>query len=135
MDKKTGRCLCGEVSYEYTGPENWCGHCHCQSCRRTTASGFTTFMGVPNSAYRFTGKKPAIYRSSAGVKRSFCANCGTPIAYEAERFPDEIHFYLSTLDNPEALKPCFHVYCADKLSWIELADDLPKFEQGGGASS
>ena len=55
MTVTKGRCLCGRVSFEYHGPEIWRGHCHCESCRRNTSSPFTTWFGVSNSAYRFTG--------------------------------------------------------------------------------
>ena len=41
-----GHCLCGQVTFEFTGSPLWCGHCHCESCRRATASPFTTWIGV-----------------------------------------------------------------------------------------
>lgn len=126
MAQKRGRCLCGEVSFEYTGPENWRGHCHCESCRRNTSSPFTTFFGVPKIAYRFTGKQPSVYRSSPGVRRLFCANCGTPMAYESDRYPDEIHFYAASLADPAGFVPEFHVHWAEKVPWVTLADDLPR---------
>ena len=124
-----GRCLCGSVTYEYSGPENWRGHCHCESCRRNTSSPFTTFFGVPNEAYRFTGEKPSVYESSPGVRRLFCGKCGSPMAYDSDRFPDEIHFYAATLEDPSGFKPGFHVHCAEQVPWVELADDLPKYER------
>ena len=86
MTIRKGHCLCGAVSFEYEGPENWVGHCHCESCRRNTSSAFTTFMGVPNAAYRFTGIEPAVYQSSPGVRRLFCPKCGAPVAYDADKF-------------------------------------------------
>lgn len=124
-----GRCLCGSVTYEYSGPENWRGHCHCESCRRNTSSPFTTFFGVPNEAYRFTGEKPSVYESSPGVRRLFCGRCGSPMAYDSDRFPDEIHFYAATLEDSSDFKPGFHVHCAEQVPWVELADDLPKYER------
>ncbi len=132
MTKTRGRCLCGAVSYEYQGPENWRGHCHCESCRRSTGSPFTTFLGVPRGAARFTGRAPAVYRSSPGVERLFCATCGSPLAYQSERWPDEIHFYAASLEQPEGFVPQFHVHWAERLPWIELADDLPKYDQISG---
>ncbi|WP_299620250.1 GFA family protein [Pelagibius sp.] len=131
MEMKRGRCLCGAVSYEYEGPENWRGHCHCASCRRNTAAPFTTFMGVAKSAYRFTGETPAVYHSSPGVRRYFCATCGTPIAYESDRWPDETHFYAAGLETPEDFVPDFHVHWAERLPWVHLDDDLPKYEKTG----
>ena len=129
MSVKKGRCLCGTVTYEYEGPENWRGHCHCESCRRNTASPFTTFFGVPNNAYRFTGETPSMYESSPGVRRLFCDQCGTPMAYDADKFPDEIHFYATSLEHPELFSPQFHVHYAEKLPWIEVSDDLPKYKE------
>lgn len=128
---KTGRCLCGAVTYEYSGPENWRGHCHCESCRRQTSSPFTTWFGVPKSALRFTGATPSVYHSSPGARRHFCATCGTPMAYEHDRYPREIHLYAASLDDPAAFAPQFHVYVAEKLPWIEIADDLPRYPATG----
>jgi len=135
MSSKTGRCLCGAVTYEYEGPENWCAHCHCESCRRNTASPFTTFVGVPNFAYRFTGTKPKVYKSSPGVRRYFCDRCGTPIAYEADRFPNEIHFYAAGLNAPSLIEPRGHVHCAEMLPWVKLADGLPRYAHSGSGDA
>ena len=128
---KRGRCLCGAVGWAYEGPENWQAHCHCDSCRRNTASPFTTFLGVPLAAFRWTGAEPATYRSSPGVRRRFCAACGTPVAYEADRYPGEIHLYAAALENPAEARPQAHVHVAEKLPWIVLADDLPKHPRSG----
>ncbi len=126
MTQTTGRCLCGAVTFAFTGKANWCGHCHCESCRRATGSPFTTFIGVDYDKFRYTGAEPKRRQSSEGVHRSFCGACGTPIAYESARFAHEIHLYVATLDHPEAMTPTFHVHCADKLPWIDLADGLPQ---------
>ncbi len=131
MTIRKGRCLCGAIRYEYEGPENWVGHCHCDSCRRNTSSPFTTFMGVPLGAFRFTGIEPAVYDSSPGVRRLFCPRCGAPVAYDADKFPDEIHLYLASLEDASGLEPAFHVFVGEKVPWIELGDDLPKYLHGG----
>jgi len=125
-DTKRGHCLCGDVSYEYSGPENWRAHCHCESCRRQTASPFTTFFGVPRENVRYTGTAPAVYQSSPGVRRSFCARCGTPIAYETDSLPQEIHFYAAGLEHPKDFEPQFHVFYAEHMPWAETTDDLPR---------
>ncbi|MDX1711141.1 MAG: GFA family protein [Rhodovibrionaceae bacterium] len=127
---KRGHCLCGDVVFEYSGPEIWCGHCHCESCRRATASGFTTFVGVPSEACRFSARQPRAYVSSEGVRRTFCGRCGTPISYESRRFPGEIHLYAANLERPEDVRPAFHVHTAEQLGWIALDDALPRHERG-----
>ncbi len=130
MTVRSGRCLCGDVAYEYSGPENWRGHCHCESCRRNCSAAIVSFFGVPRTAYRFTGAEPGVYESSPGVRRLFCRRCGTPMAYDADRYPNEIHFYAASLDDPENYAPEFHVHCGERLAWLNVADDLPKYEKG-----
>ena len=126
-----GRCLCGTVTFEYNGPENWRGHCHCESCRRNTSSPFTTWFGVPKASYKFTGQKPSIYISSPGARRMFCATCGTPIAFEHDKYPDEIHFYAASLENPTDFVPQFHDHWSERVPWIELSDELPRYDDSG----
>ncbi|MBY8976047.1 GFA family protein [Rhodobacteraceae bacterium NNCM2] len=127
MTEQTGRCLCGEVTFAFSGPANWQGHCHCESCRRATSSPLTSFIGVPNGSWRWTGTEPACFESSPGVRRRFCARCGSQMSFEADRFPDEIHFYAATLDAPEGFAPQFHVFAAEALDWFEVRDTLPRY--------
>jgi len=130
MTTRRGRCLCGAVRYEYEGPENWVGHCHCESCRRNCSAPFTTFMGVPRKAVRMSGVTPAVYESSPGVRRHFCPKCGSPVAYDADKYPDEIHFYVAALEDGSGLAPAFHVFAGEKVPWVTLGDHLPKYAAG-----
>jgi hypothetical protein len=50
-----------------------------------------TWISVPRNAFRFTAGMPTYFASSAGVRRGFCARCGSPLTYENEGAPDEIH--------------------------------------------
>lgn len=129
MAIRGGHCLCGAVSYEYSGAENWRGYCHCESCRRSNSAPVACFFGVSRDAYRFTGAKPAIYESSPGVRRLFCARCGTQMAFDADRYPREIHFHAASLDDPDNFSPQFHVHCGERLPWLNVADDLPKYDR------
>jgi hypothetical protein len=129
MDTKRGHCLCGQVTFEFTGSPLWCGHCHCESCRRATASPFTTWVGVRRDACRFTGAQPVVRQSSPGASRSFCGTCGSPVAFESTRWPDETHLYAALLEHPEDAAPQFHVHVAEKLPWIKLDDGLPQYQR------
>lgn len=127
-----GHCLCGAVTYEYTGPEAWRGHCHCESCRRNCSAPFTTFMGVPRGAFHWTGRVPGIHPSSPGVRRMFCPNCGTPMAYDNQKDKANIHLYAASLEDSSGFTADFHVHWAEKVPWVELADDLKKYPHDGG---
>lgn len=121
---KTGRCLCGACSFTLTGPHNWVGHCHCESCRRATAAAFVTWIGHPNGAWAFTGAAPQTYRSSEKVMRGFCGTCGTPLFYKSEAYPDETHFYAALLDYPNSVTPREVYFAEEKLDWIDIPDHL-----------
>jgi hypothetical protein len=121
----TGRCLCRAVTYRCDAEPLWQGHCHCESCRRATASPFTSFLGVSNGTWRWTGETPATYASSAGTWRDFCPHCGTQMAYRNARWPDEMHFYAATLDEPAAYQPTSHYFASERLPWVHLCDGLP----------
>ncbi len=122
----TGHCLCGATRYHASAAALWSAHCHCQSCRRATASAFTSFFGIADGQWHWTGTAPATYQSSAGVWRDFCANCGTQMAYRSDKFPNETHFYAATLTDPTAYQPTEHVHSSEMLPWLHLADGLPR---------
>jgi hypothetical protein len=130
----SGGCLCGSVRFETEGEPLWVAHCHCNSCRRHTGSSVATFVGFRREQVQFPTGQPATFASSAGVTRSFCARCGTPLAYAATRAPGELHLYLGCFDAPQLFVPQLHVYYAEHLPWLELNDALPRFSGGGGSS-
>ena len=123
----SGKCFCGACSFVTTGKPNWVGTCHCESCRRNCAAPFTTFFGINNDQWQWSGNHPAILHSSAGVSRYFCTDCGTPMAYHNEKWAHETHFYVASLDDPSQLPPTFHVHWDERLAWISIDDNLPKY--------
>ena len=121
-----GRCLCGACAFELIGGPNWVGHCHCESCRRATASPFTTWIGQENGYWKFLGDMPVSYESSSGNTRGFCGKCGSPMFYQSERFPNEMHFYAALLDHPGNIEPSTHFHADEMLPWIHLSDNLSR---------
>ncbi|MEO8242405.1 MAG: GFA family protein [bacterium] len=119
-----GHCLCGAVRFACDAAPLWQGHCHCESCRRATSSGFTSYLGVADGHWRWTGADPATHSSSPGVTRYFCAICGSQMAYRADRFPGEMHFFAASLSDPTAYRPTTHFFAAEVLPWVHLADGL-----------
>ena len=126
MKKYTGRCLCQAVRFEIDAPIQACVNCHCESCRRQCSAAMTTYVGILDAQWRWTGEVPKIYRSSPGVERTFCSHCGSPISFRSEKLSNVMHFYLNALEDPETLVPTLHVAYEEKLSWLSIKDDLPK---------
>ncbi|MFT3972022.1 MAG: GFA family protein [Amaricoccus sp.] len=121
-----GHCLCGAIRFSFTGVPNWVLHCHCESCRRATASAMTTFVSVPDSHVVWSGPPPARFASSPGVTRGFCPTCGSPLFYRNDRLPGETHLYAALLDDPGALTPEGHDFIDERIAWMHpLPDTRP----------
>jgi hypothetical protein len=114
-----GHCLCGAVSFRYHGAPNWVLHCHCESCRRATASPMTTFVSVPDARLGWSGADPAVFVSSPGVTRGFCATCGSPVYYRNATLPGETHLYAALLDDPGTVMPEGHDFLEERIPWMQ----------------
>lgn len=125
----TGRCLCGEIRYEYKGAPLKILHCHCGSCRRHTSCPVSTFVCVPSEGFRFISGEPVAYASSPGVTRTHCGRCGSPMTYTSDR-NTQVDIYAGTLDDPAAIVPTYHVFAGEQLPWFEIADALPRYAKG-----
>jgi hypothetical protein len=125
-----GGCLCSAITFEAGGAPKWVAHCHCNSCRRNTGAPVTTFVGFEKERFTWTGEEPQMFESTPGVYRKYCGACGTPLTYEADRCDDEVHVYISTLEQPDDYPATTHVFAGEKISWLELDDDIPRFRGG-----
>jgi hypothetical protein len=122
-----GRCLCGAVRYRASGPAYGITHCHCKTCRRASGAPFVTWAGFDADKFTFVTGQPASYASSTNVIRTFCGQCGTALTYQRVDLPSSIDVTLGSLDDLEALKPQDHTWTESQLSWISLADGLPRY--------
>jgi hypothetical protein len=133
----TGRCLCGAVRYDVSGPARHLCYCHCHSCRRAAGSPAVAWGTFERSGFRLTHGTLAEFRSSRPVRRGFCAACGSCLTYRHEARPTEIDVTLATLDDAVQLAPRMHVWVADKLPWVRIEDGLPQYPgtAAGGSSA
>ena len=126
MPELSGQCRCGSVRYRVHGDVLNAGHCHCESCRRTTSSPVTTYFTAHRSAVTLTGDSLRHYASSPGVERSFCGTCGSPMSYTGKTRPDEIDLFVATLDAGQSVEIKEHWYWGERVPWLHVEDDLPK---------
>ena len=103
----------------------WQANCHCESCRRACSAPFTTFFGLRATAWRWTGKAPGVYRSSPGVERFFCRDCGSPMGYRTDDLPDEMHGYAASLNHPERATPDREDFLEERLPWVHPGNLTP----------
>ena len=120
-----GSCQCGAIQFQIEGEPKWVAHCHCVDCRRATGAAASTYVGSEREQAKFLTGTPKAYLSSKGVRRTFCGECGSPIAYEGERWPSEIHFFVGLFERAEDLVPQAQVFEAERLPWLHIVDEDP----------
>ena len=125
----TGHCSCGALTWQAHGSILWSAYCHCVDCRRAASSDYVSWLGVARSTLNWIGPRQ-YYRSSDNVMRSFCKNCGSPASFETDVFPEETHLYAATLDEPQLYQPTAHLFWSERLPWIQITDNLPKYPKG-----
>src|SRR5206468_12289623 len=75
-----GGCLCGAIRYEGIGEPYNVTHCHCEDCRKSAGAAFATWASFRRDNFQFTKGEPreVVW---AGRVRSFCATCGSALAF------------------------------------------------------
>jgi hypothetical protein len=116
---RTGGCQCGAVRFEAHGPPKFVANCHCRHCRRATGAPFSTWVGYLTEKVSWQGQR-AIFESSPGVQRGYCAACGTPLSYSGQKWAGETHLLVGAFDEPEQFVPTGDAFAEEKLPWTQL---------------
>ena len=127
-----GSCLCGEVAYEFHEPLRMY-HCHCSRCRRGRSAAHTTNVFAALDDFEFTrgGELVVDYKlpEARFFAVSFCRQCGGKVP----RISPERGFVnvpAGTLDTDPGMRPQAHIFVGSKAPWVEISDDLPRYEEG-----
>lgn len=135
----TGRCLCGAVRYEVTGPLRDVLICHCEECRRwhghfsaSTAARRVDLVLTEQRGLRWIASP----NSDAGARRGFCAECGSSLFWDAPGRPTvSIAAGTLELDGHTDLRVAAHWYVSQAGDYYELpADGLPRHQLSGQAT-
>ena len=127
ITEHAGGCLCGAVRFEAAGVPTDTAYCHCFFCRRQTGAPVVAFAGFgTDDAFRWVKGRPAMYKSSPTVRRKFCRRCGTPLTFEADRYPGRIYIAVGAFDDPDRLPPEAHSHWSQRIAWFDTADALPR---------
>ena len=123
--EETGGCLCGAIRYAIRGKVDIGYNCHCEDCRRASGAPFVAWAFCKLKDYEVV-KGIAAKIEHANRVRSFCPHCGTPLTFQHPEYPDDIDVTVCSMDDPGLYPPKGHIWLEDKISWIDLNDDLPQ---------
>jgi len=128
-----GGCQCGAVRYRLKGDSAHAALCHCTDCRKSSGAPAVHWIAFPMSDFELIQGELRDYQSSQLGTRRFCPTCGTGIAYVNETaLPGLIDVQGATLDDPDALPPQAHIQAAERLAYMETANELPAFARYPG---
>lgn len=125
-----GGCHCGAIRYELSAQPFDADYCHCRDCQRTTGAPVAAWMDFQKEQIRWLGNEPAEYKSSEYIRRGFCPVCGSTMSYRSMRYPDYFTLSITSLDEPDSIRPNYHIHTDSQLSWLSIEDDCERYRKG-----
>ena len=132
MKKVTsGCCMCGAVSYEYSGEPLYSLICQCTQCQKITGAGNAPAICVENEAVTLTGELTYFEQMADDgntVSNGFCPKCGNPIIKKTTAFQDRVYIHVGSLDDPSKFKPEFVVYSSSGHMWDSIDSNIKRID-------
>lgn len=128
---KSGRCMCGAVSFTAQNVPDRFGACHCDMCKRWSGN---VFNGVPVAIadMEIAGEnRIRLIRSSAWAERAFCSECGSPLWYRMTEGDQAANRNLAVglFDSTEGMTLGFEFYVDRKTSAHEMPEDRNQYTE------
>lgn len=128
-----GGCYCRNVRFVASDIFD-AGYCHCTICQRFSGAPAVAWANTPARDFRITEGTPKGYASSDHWVRYFCPSCGCPVFGRHPSPPDDdsdlVCFSILSLDEPRAVRPTAHIWCASRVPYFDTHDQLPRFPDG-----
>ena len=118
----TGGCQCGAVRFHVEGALGDASVCHCRMCQKAGGNFYLPLVSVRGAKLVWTRGEPKRFRSSNHGYRGFCADCGTPLTYEA---PDGVALTIAAFDDPAEIAPRIQWGIEAKLPYVDTIAALP----------
>lgn len=121
---QTGRCLCGDITYEIEGDVLATVVCHCDHCQRQGGGAFSVNLVVLQSQLKVRGELQTYTelgeQGEVCVQRQFCGSCGSPIVSVLSQPAGIVAIKVGTLDDKSAVQPATEAWCDHKQPWVSL---------------
>ncbi len=123
----TGRCLCGQISYEVAGDPLTTVICHCEHCQRQSGGAYSVNVVIMEPQITVTGELSTFedrgeHGDAVYVRRRFCGNCGSPIYSALAEPAGVLALKAGSLDDTSIVEPSRQVWTETKQGWVDLGD-------------
>ncbi|HEY4043387.1 MAG TPA: GFA family protein [Rhodopila sp.] len=125
----TGGCLCGAVRFEAGGDPELSVLCHCRMCQRASGAPVSALLFLHADRVTVTNGKTRAVEFSARTWRHVCDHCASPLFFTRDARPDLRAIFVGALDDPGGFRPEMHVCVSSAMSWLEIRDDAPRYDE------
>jgi hypothetical protein len=89
------------------------------------------FASVPSADFVWTDGEDDVrwVNTSTFGRRAFCSECGAPLQVQVQYQPETVDFPIVTLDDPDQVRPEFHIFWGSKIAWFNPGDELPRYDK------
>ena len=127
MPKLEGGCLCGKVRYHSNAEPAMQVICHCKTCQKNSGGAFSLNVAVPEESFSAEGDTLSSYEDHSGASgqtfyRNFCSNCGSHVFSHGPAYGPMTFIKAGTLDDPSWLDPTTHIWCAEKIAFVQIPE-------------
>jgi len=127
MSVFSGKCLCGNVSYQCHSEPKAVFNCHCEDCRRATGSVFGTNLFVPEAKVEISGAVSSyshISDSGSTMTKRFCPNCGSLLFGSNSAKPNVVSIRAGSVDQLALIKPQINLFMDKKVPSTSIDENL-----------
>lgn len=126
LDFYRGSCLCGAVSYEFTGQFERFFLCHCSRCRKGSGSAHASNMFFSGVSFRWLSGEDLVGKftvDGARHTRTFCTRCGSGLP---QLQPEgRLKVPAGSIDSPVKERPQAHIWTSSRADWDDHLEDVP----------
>ena len=130
-DYQVGGCQCGSVRYELKAKPLKIYICHCNECRKQSASAFGISVIVSSATFVLTRGAPKCWSRSTDSGRTlscyFCADCGSRIWHGDIDRDKTISVKGGSLDEPIAVSAAVHIWINRMLKGIYIPEHVERY--------
>lgn len=131
MSERTGRCLCGAVSFKLVTEPLATRICWCRDCQHLAANGSVNLL-VPAEGLHVSGvlsEYTNLADSGDEVTRQFCPTCGAHLFGKSSSRPEFRVVRAGNLDDPSSIQPSMNIWAASAPDWACLDSRLERVER------
>ena len=130
VQKQTGACLCGQVSFDVEGDFDLFLFCHCSYCQKDTGSihGANLISHTATLTW-LKGEEHTKIFNLPGTRHTkcFCKNCGSALPYLYEE--KMLILPAGSIEFEPPIEPTAHIFYDSRAKWEDRLANVQKFDQ------